>query len=517
MFPAEAMLLERWYDLDQPHAREILELFERLSDEELLERPHVLTGAAIAASMLSGSHAEGGDQAALLERYRYVRARQEILTARQNSTLAARWFVTLMIGARWEGRFDNAVLISEKLGNLTRDAGLRATVTRHIRDDLDRPGHVALQRGITALLAGSPDAAMQLFTESYRDGGDPPFRHFAKVNAAANAAMLAAIEGYPDAACAWIDRAGDPNALPGWCRDLITIGSTIASTVLATDALDLEAADKHAQHLAGAGDRFELWPYQLYALTQYDLARNEPVSAYQRFKRIGFERGINIAVEPIADHIVFRAYLDTLVAGGEGGLVIRLTKDLGSPIRSLVPVARTHLLAGNDIAAARVSARAMRRVLAPLKDMWEATIVHAIARMRLGETDAALRSFTIVTAGEPAALPSILARQRPQDVRDLFALAGLEFDSQFDHTSPAGIELIELTEREKVILQHLVDRRTIAEIATTDFTSVNTVKTHVKRIYKKLGVSNRLEAAALANQQGLVRWHHNDGIPGTET
>lgn len=32
----------------------------------------------------------------------------------------------------------------------------------------------------------------------------------------------------------------------------------------------------------------------------------------------------------------------------------------------------------------------------------------------------------------------------------------------------------------------------------------------------QLGVHNRLEAVALANQQGLVRWHHNDGVGGTD-
>jgi len=42
------------------------------------------------------------------------------------------------------------------------------------------------------------------------------------------------------------------------------------------------------------------------------------------------------------------------------------------------------------------------------------------------------------------------------------------------------------------------------EIAAEIFVSTNTLKTHVKRIYLKLGVSSRMEAVAEARSLGVL-------------
>lgn len=55
-----------------------------------------------------------------------------------------------------------------------------------------------------------------------------------------------------------------------------------------------------------------------------------------------------------------------------------------------------------------------------------------------------------------------------------------------------------LSERERDVFTLLVEGQTDQEIADKLFVSLNTVKTHVKSIYKKLEVKNRLEAVTLA-------------------
>ncbi|HEX5946811.1 MAG TPA: LuxR C-terminal-related transcriptional regulator [Acidimicrobiales bacterium] len=61
------------------------------------------------------------------------------------------------------------------------------------------------------------------------------------------------------------------------------------------------------------------------------------------------------------------------------------------------------------------------------------------------------------------------------------------------------IDLVEpLTERERDILRFLPSRLTIREIADERYVSVNTLKFHLKAIYRKLGVGSRAEAAELA-------------------
>ena len=54
----------------------------------------------------------------------------------------------------------------------------------------------------------------------------------------------------------------------------------------------------------------------------------------------------------------------------------------------------------------------------------------------------------------------------------------------------------ELSERERTILRLLSGPLTEREIARELFLSFNTVHTHVKSIYRKLGVSSRAEAVA---------------------
>jgi DNA-binding NarL/FixJ family response regulator len=63
----------------------------------------------------------------------------------------------------------------------------------------------------------------------------------------------------------------------------------------------------------------------------------------------------------------------------------------------------------------------------------------------------------------------------------------------------------ELTPAEQKILQMIVGGNSNKEIAFDLNVSENTVKTHVKNVFEKLGVSDRTSAATLAIKRGLVR------------
>lgn len=61
-----------------------------------------------------------------------------------------------------------------------------------------------------------------------------------------------------------------------------------------------------------------------------------------------------------------------------------------------------------------------------------------------------------------------------------------------------------LTEREHVVLSRLGAQRSLDEVATDLSVSVNTIKTHVRAIYAKLGVNNRRAAVLTARERGLA-------------
>jgi LuxR family maltose regulon positive regulatory protein len=69
---------------------------------------------------------------------------------------------------------------------------------------------------------------------------------------------------------------------------------------------------------------------------------------------------------------------------------------------------------------------------------------------------------------------------------------------------PMDPSLESLTTRELEVLAELPTLRTVDEIAHSMFVSPNTLKTHMRSVYRKLGVSSRRDAVSAARQRGLL-------------
>ena len=61
-----------------------------------------------------------------------------------------------------------------------------------------------------------------------------------------------------------------------------------------------------------------------------------------------------------------------------------------------------------------------------------------------------------------------------------------------------------LTGREREVLELTANGRSAPQIAEQLFLSTATVKTHLQRLYEKLGVSDRAAAVAEAMRRGLL-------------
>ena len=85
-----------------------------------------------------------------------------------------------------------------------------------------------------------------------------------------------------------------------------------------------------------------------------------------------------------------------------------------------------------------------------------------------------------------------------------FRTAVLARTRMFRQTDPGQALVDPLTSRELEVLSHLPSRLTNAELAIACFVSVNTVKTHVAHIYRKLGVTSRNHAVERARELGLL-------------
>jgi LuxR family transcriptional regulator, maltose regulon positive regulatory protein len=152
----------------------------------------------------------------------------------------------------------------------------------------------------------------------------------------------------------------------------------------------------------------------------------------------------------------------------------------------------------------------------------QASLVDAAATQELGDHDAAARSLrraldlagpegfrrAFVEGGTPvrALLVDHLRRERSHRALADTLLARLR--DATGATSPPGAAaaaLVEpLSEREQVVLRYLPSTLSAGEIADELFVSLNTVKTHIKSIYRKLDTNRRWDAVKRARQLQLL-------------
>lgn len=327
--------------------------------------------------------------------------------------------------------------------------------------------------------------------------------------------MLAALEGHHDLALSWLRDAESLGEVQGWVQHLTMLGAHAARALLAIDSLDEQETRRQLDLLGPSTERVELWPFVAAIEAAAELAFGDPHVGYTRFRTTGFAHGRDLTVDTSVNHLTFRAFLDLLVGMGEGGMVLRLAKEAGAPLRSHLPVARTYLLSGQPQDAVRNAAAAVHHGGLSIADVREASGVLAVAQLQLGDVEAAKDSFEVFSRGQTRFHAAMNRRLPAEEFLELQRLTGISLETaprpaSHPHTA---IRLARLTPKEHEILQLLADGLTTTAIAEQTATSPHTVRTHVKNLYRKLEVSSKREAVAKAELAGLLGW----GVPANTT
>jgi LuxR family maltose regulon positive regulatory protein len=139
-------------------------------------------------------------------------------------------------------------------------------------------------------------------------------------------------------------------------------------------------------------------------------------------------------------------------------------------------------------------------------------LAHVENALRLAAPEGYRRAFL----DEGWAVRDLLTKVRPaapdfvDDLLDAFADEGPKTKDESIRPSstvlrpPQGALVEPLSERELEILRLIAAGRSNPEIAELLYLSLNTVKWHVKNLYSKLSVHNRVEAVARAQDLGLL-------------
>ncbi|HET9895476.1 MAG TPA: LuxR C-terminal-related transcriptional regulator [Streptosporangiaceae bacterium] len=181
--------------------------------------------------------------------------------------------------------------------------------------------------------------------------------------------------------------------------------------------------------------------------------------------------------------------------------------------------AKTQLAEGDSAAALSTveSLAAATSYQVTLLDRISALVLAAIADRRLGEAgQAADRLGYALTLAEPhglyrpfldggsAARSALTVLIRPTSQGAAVAARILQ-RFEIRPSRPAGTPAsVPLTGSELAVLRFLPSHMTNQEIAEALFLSINTVKTHLRSVYRKLGVTTRRQAISSAGRLGLL-------------
>lgn len=367
--------------------------------------------------------------------------------------------------------------------------------------------------GVAFQLVGSVDDAATQLAIAYRDSLEHGPR-FVSRHSAGNAALDAALRGNLLEASQWLRVEGDFPDVAGWLGPPSHIGGAIARVLVALDTLDFAAAAAAVEVLDGISPAGDVWAFGAYARTRWSLARRDPFTGLVTLQRAGAANESPVTCDASSGAaFLSAARIDLLLAAGEGGKATDEAAVLGSRMPIVqVSAARAYLLTGNPERALR-----MCREIDWSADFYprvrvEATLVEAAAYHSVGEWSDAVDSWSracelVEQTGALSAFSTIPRRviedleSRAQS-REPSVVAFLE--SEAVEIYPATIERLVLSRREAEVLRGLSDGLPIADIARKLFVTQNTMKSHVRRLYRKLGVHSRDEAVAAAHRLSLL-------------
>ncbi|BBH67294.1 transcriptional regulator [Actinoplanes sp. OR16] len=285
---------------------------------------------------------------------------------------------------------------------------------------------------------------------------------------------------------------------------------------------EAEAEESLRQGLHSIGDDPEAASAVVVSLVRARLLldRREPLAARAALHRARTDAGAHFDA-PLLDRLLALMTAEADLALGDPSAVVARYAHR-PPVPALLPaeqvsLARAHLDRGDDTEAEQLLARVREgsdRVAAVAA--WIVTALAADARGHGGRAGEAL-SRALADA-EPELLrqpfrrfgaPRMLVLAERQQwlheargpVRDTSVLAEITGEIPVAGVTPAAGPL---SEREVEVLQYLPTVLTAGEIAENLGISVNTVKAHMRSIYRKLGAGRRREAVVLSRQLGLL-------------
>jgi LuxR family transcriptional regulator, maltose regulon positive regulatory protein len=406
--------------------------------------------------------------------------------------------------ARCAGNLDAAIAAARELpqsGGPARDALVHTELGRSALRARDfRRARVELEQGLAVARAASLD--------------------YLSVAAMSSLGLLGFLERGPNA----VTHADDAVALAhrrGWTKTADAARAYVALAMAAFYGLQPDAAEQHlacARGALSATDGRQLHFLLAKLAARIAGASGQPTEGLRTLASFETRRG-GAAASPLEQAALTSIRARLLAAVGD-----RATAEtVLTPVRrrSLdVEVTAARLLLGSGDAEAALdvlqSAREAQLTGVHLVAEMEREVTEALAFDRIKDApraDAALERALLLSEASGHRLPFLDGGPRMQSLlrdhggtqvaRARELLVAFQPGPQ-DRPVVAAAPLVPFTDREIALLRYLPTPLSNREIASELFVSTNTVKTHLRSIYQKLGVSRRRDAVQRARDLQLL-------------
>ncbi|MEU6645664.1 LuxR C-terminal-related transcriptional regulator [Saccharomonospora sp. NPDC046836] len=497
-----------WLALPDLCGPDLVTVFEQIPSDVLQSRPRLLVAwiSAFHLSKDTDSKTRRPYLRGLTDVGEWIASSFDPDTETSAATLAAVGTIVL-ITIRMRGDLEGAERYGQRLSE--RMAQLNP---RPAAEPMARPGWIAFQRGLTRTLMADFGRAAEQYRQAHELARSEPTVFFAGLNGVANLAMIFAHLGHHTATEHWLDTMRSyPPSTPS-VAFLLTVGGTIAEGWQALDRYD-QAGVQAALEITGDGSlSIEVWPFVTALAAAHAVHAGRAVEYLDTLQLVQLNHAGVHTTQGMGLRVLHRALADLLIAAGKPNHALKLISEAGPDAHWLtVPAARLRLLNGDYEIARTLAARFQSHSATAHRDLLQLLLIKAAAALHMGEgTEAARAMNSAMRLRSPDEVLS-LTTLPPADRAELFRIATVPLSdlaaerlAAAPHVFPSNAKLVDLTTRERAVLAELATGDTATQIARTLVVSVNTVRTQIQSIYRKLGASTRDEAIMRASELGIL-------------
>lgn len=386
----------------------------------------------------------------------------------------------------------------------------RALIASDREEWLELPGQmrsvILLQWGLSRMLATDLQGAISDFQEAYWAGRRTPLPHFAR-NGAENAAFLLALIDSLDEAEEWLGMARTIDRAPESLRHIVEEYDQLVLAAIALARCDVELADKELATFEPSSDTRLSWSAEAYLRARQSLLAGERLAGLDEVDRVQHPRGGQVVPGSLDELLLGSVEAELAIAAGRAPRATRVLGRLDRHPLVAAVRARHALMTGDAAGALAISVASADSEL--IFGRIDLAAISAVALLHLGRTaEAEVQFGHAVTLGRARGVvaPFVLLPRR--DIERLCAhvpgaqeLLGPVLAET--STSVERVDVVRLSKRERLVLAELARTGSVQTIADKHFVSVNTVKSQLRSIYRKLDVNSREGALAEALRLGL--------------